>query len=443
MSRTIAGFPFWEAAFDEEGKPQDSGGLGQVVTEIQATNLTDLFIFSHGWNNDRQTAQVLYDGFFQQVRKVLDDARFKNQRVARCGIVGVFWPSVLWPDEQPAGAGPAGGGAATLRTSKPTGSTGIMPLEDLRTVFGAAHEETLQRLHQLLTQRAGGKEALGEFSEKLASLFQGQQKKTDKEDSLEIDALGSKPEVWQNAFKLLSDEETTETAGGGAGLSDELQKLWDGAKGALRVATYWQMRDRGGTVGRVGLGPFINRIAKAAPNLQLHLIGHSFGARLVSYALAGLEAPAAASPVKSLFLLQGAFSHFAFAQSLPFDATRSGDLTGKDKLVDGPLLTTFSDLDLAVGRAYPLASIVAGQDASDARKVVSRWGGMGSDGAQAVNATSLNLRQAGSKYEFKKGDWYNLDGNRIIKNGGPPSGAHSDIIHPETAWAALSAAGIA
>jgi hypothetical protein len=148
------------------------------------------------------------------------------------------------------------------------------------------------------------------------------------------------------------------------------------------------------------------------------------------------------SPVKSLFLLQGAFSHFAFAQHLPFDVTRSGDLKGKDKIVDGPLLTTFSDFDLAVGRSYPLAAVVAGQDASDAAKIVSRWGGMGSDGAQAVNASLLNLGQAGSKYNLKTGGWYNLDGNRVIKTGGPPSGAHSDIIHPETAWAALAAAAI-
>ena len=143
MPRTVAGFPFWEAAFDEEGKPQDPANLAQVITEIQAANLTDLFVFSHGWNNDRQTAQILYDGFFQQVRKLLDDARFQKQRPARCGIVGVFWPSILWPDEQPAGARLASGGAAALRTSPRPQSAGAVPLEDLRTVFGAAHDSQL------------------------------------------------------------------------------------------------------------------------------------------------------------------------------------------------------------------------------------------------------------------------------------------------------------
>jgi len=46
----------------------------------------------------------------------------------------------------------------------------------------------------------------------------------------------------------------------------------------------------------------------------VHLIGHSFGARLVSFALSGVGAPAA-SPVASLLLLQGAFSHWSFAHA--------------------------------------------------------------------------------------------------------------------------------
>jgi hypothetical protein len=441
MSKLVAGFPFWEAAFDDDGKPQDSTAAAHAVAEIKAAGLTDLFVFSHGWNNDRTDAQKLYDGFFQQIRNLIDDARFPKKRVASCGIIGVFWPSILWPDEQPDAIASARGGAAALSGAGPRQPPALAPVGDLKTAFGAGHDETIQRLHAMLEKREGGHDGLREFSEKLASLFPAHSKKTGREDSLEIDALG-KPEAWRKAFELLSDDEATSTSGGSAGLGDELSRLWDGAKGALRVATYWQMKNRAGVVGRAGLGPFINAIAKAVPNLRVHLLGHSFGARLVSYALSALDASGASSPVKSLFLLQGAFSHFSFASALPFDTTRSGELKGKDKLVDGPLLTTFSDFDLAVGRAYPLASIVSGVDNAKAEDVVSRWGGMGSDGAQAVQAKKLSLARAGFEYGWSKGGWHNLDGNKIIKNGGPPSGAHSDIIHPETAWAALSAASI-
>src|SRR5262249_2309461 len=154
--------------------------------------------------------------------------------------------------------------------------------------------------------------------------------------------------------------------GGAVGLGNPFQKLWNGAKDALRVATYWQMKQRAGIVGRKGLGATVlASLAESAKNTRVHLLGHSFGARLVAFSLAGLP-PAltgAASPVKSLFLLQGAFSHFAFADSLPFDHTRSGALKGMAARVDGPLLTTHSLKDLAVGLAYPAASFLNQEDA--------------------------------------------------------------------------------
>jgi hypothetical protein len=68
---------------------------------------------------------------------------------------------------------------------------------------------------------------------------------------------------------------------------------------------------------------------------------------------------------------------------------------------------------------------------------------MGHDGAQAVAAASRPLAPVGQTYEFQAGRFLNLDGNQIITQGGPPSGAHSDIFHPEIAWAALTAAGLA
>ena len=86
------------------------------------------------------------------------------------------------------------------------------------------------------------------------------------------------------------------------------------------------MKKRAGVVGQVGLGPLVAQIRQLLPGLRIHLLGHSFGARLVSYSLAGLPAglTGAASPVKSLTLIQGAFSHYTFARSLPFDPNGGG-----------------------------------------------------------------------------------------------------------------------
>lgn len=64
---------------------------------------------------------------------------------------------------------------------------------------------------------------------------------------------------------------------------------------------------------------------------------------------------------------------------------------------------------------------------------------MGHDGAQGVSAQTALLGRIGTEYTMASGEWLNLNGNEVIKNGGPPSGAHSDIIHPAIAWAVLFA----
>jgi hypothetical protein len=230
--------------------------------------------------------------------------------------------------------------------------------------------------------------------------------------------------------------------GAAGGIGDITGRLWNGMKEALRAFTYWQMKQRAGTIGQQGLGPFLGDLVSQAPNLRVHLIGHSFGARLVSFSLAGLP-DRTPSPVHSLTLLEGAFSHFAFAPTLPQDAARSGALKGMMERVGGPLLACYSSHDTAVGIFYPVASMTANDDASGLTDDLTyRWGGMGHDGAQAVDATIVTLKAKGAQYDLSSSEFTNIDGSGVVKSGGPPSGAHSDIVHPELGWAMLTAAGL-
>jgi hypothetical protein len=239
--------------------------------------------------------------------------------------------------------------------------------------------------------------------------------------------------------------------GGAAGLGDRFARLWDGAKEALRAASYWQMKKRAGVVGKDGLGPLVGRLHAAQASLRIHLIGHSFGARVVSFALAGLPAsaggdgaaPGARSPVKSVVLLQGAFSHFAFAGALPHDRNRGGALAGMASRVDGPIAVSHTVHDTAVGKLYALASIASQDDAAALNDLFFRWGAMGGDGAQAVQANGVALGPVGQSYPFGAGAFVNLNGDAVIKDGPPPAGAHGDIFHPQLAWVTLAAAGIA
>jgi pimeloyl-ACP methyl ester carboxylesterase len=198
------------------------------------------------------------------------------------------------------------------------------------------------------------------------------------------------------------------------------------------------MKNRAGTVGRAGLGPLLGQLPAG---VRVHLVGHSFGARLMSFALAGL--PGGPSPVRAVTLLEGAFSHFAFASPLPFDAARSGALAGMASRVNGPLVACFSEHDGALGRFYPLASFAAQEDAAAAVNPSSRWGAIGANGAQGVGATLEGVQPVGGRYGFAPGAVLNIDASEVVKAGNPPIGAHSDIVHGQLTWVVLAAGGLA
>jgi hypothetical protein len=189
----------------------------------------------------------------------------------------------------------------------------------------------------------------------------------------------------------------------------------------------------------------IGQLATAAPEMRVHLIGHSFGGRLVSFALRGL--PDGVRTVKSLTLLQGAFSHYAFAARLPDDPRSSGVLHGQQNRVDGPLVCCYSRFDTALGTIYPLASRMADDDQSVlgldiGRLLGAKWGAMGHDGVQAVEGTkSFGLADA-LRMALPASGCVNVDAAAVVKRGGPPSGAHSDICHRELAQVVLAAGRI-
>jgi hypothetical protein len=436
MAGEIAGRPHWEVGFDERGNP-DQGEVAALLAELPGQDLTDLLVFSHGWNSDRGQARRLYQLYFQQVPGLL--AQGGSQ--ARVGTLGVVWPSKRWADEPEPAGDLAGGGAAGLGDAAPAAPPADPALvEDLKDVFpGDDQRRALDELARLLAERPEDPAALARFQTLMGELTTTPDADPAGEDQGETALLEDTPE---EVFGRFADAVPRTGEGGAAGLGDAFGRLWNGAKEALRQLTYFEMKKRAGVVGRQGLGPLLGRIHQADPEVRIHLLGHSFGARLVSFALAGLPDPARA-PVKSLYLLQGAFSHFAFADALPMDRSRGGALKGMATRVDGPLVASFSVHDMAVGKLYPLASLSSRDDAAGLEDRLFRWGGIGHDGAQAVEATVTTLGPVGTAYPFQRGRFVNLDGNAVINRGGPPAGAHSDIFHPELVWAGLAAAGLA
>jgi hypothetical protein len=430
----IAGLPFWELTFDADGNP-DPTRRDAFLREVPGSGITDLVVFSHGWNNDPGTAHRLYQAFFGVLAGQLRHAR--TDRPVRVGLAGVLWPSQRWSDEPiPDFAAPPGhgsGGAASIGDRPASGEVvdvaEIDPktLADLRALFPDA-AGALNRMAELLTGPATG-DALAEFHKQMRefSMLAGAAGDDGEDDRDRPGLSATEPgmlmdppvELFERYAEKLQQSGVTfqAAAGGEAGIGDIFRGAWNGAKEALRQLTYWQMKNRAGTVGRTGLGPLLGQLHEVTGGVRVHLVGHSFGARLVSYALSGLPAGLDPSPVKGVTLLQGAFSQWVFAPRLPFDAGRHGGL----------------------------ASMAARDDSAGIGDRESRWGGIGANGAQGADALDDGIRDAGPgvTYPFAMHQVLNIDASDIVRAGGPPSGAHSDIVHPELTWVVLCAGRIA
>ena len=418
----INGLAYYEVDFNADGSlnTANGGGDGGLPAAVAAGGITDLFVLSHGWNNGVDSARDLYVAMFGLLAAQL------GTNLSSSAAVGVIWPSLLFPDDDPA-------------TAPAVPSTGAELAKALTPSF-PGQQQQLDTMGQLLDQQPQDPTKLTQFHQLVNGLVTT--KPQGVEDTGEAALITADTATAFGHAAAMAPHVTSSAQG----IGNPFAGLWNGAREVLRTMSYYEMKNRAGVVGQNGLGPLLASLRGPSGPPRIHLMGHSFGARLVSYTLAGLPAnqTGSASPVKSLTLIQGAFSHFTFASSLMFDPSRAGGLAGDGSRVDGPLLATFSAADRAVGWWYPAASMLAGQDSESATDLVFRWGGMGHDGYQQTpSPTTVVLAAQGKPYGFTTGRFYSLDANAVVcANQSPFSGAHSDITHPEVLWAVVAAAGL-
>jgi len=426
----LSGFPYFEVQFTKDGKVHDPAEAQKVVDFAGGGGVTDLFVIAHGWNNDMADARSLYAGFFARLRQEVDAARVPGAAGRQFGVLGILWPSKKFAEKEliPSGAAGLGDLITTadlqaeidrfgddLGAEKLARAKALVPkLED----SPAARDELVTLLRSLLPHSIEGEEA-----PKQLLTLPGR----DVLAKLSKPAFSAAPAGGPGKAAGLG---AASPAGGAAGFG-----LLSGIKGGLfkllNLTTYYQMKERAGTVGRQGVTALLRQIRDRRPDLKLHLIGHSFGARVVTAASLG---PDGQPPVKptTLTLLQGAFSHYGFAQ---------GYETGKDGFfrrvvsesrIGGPVVITCTHNDDAVGKAYPIASQLAGQVAEALGDKDSLYGGLGANGAQKTpEAQDGTLLPAGGAYQLAAGKLFNLNADAVIKN-------HSDIVKNEVAHVLLT-----
>ena len=394
-----------------------------------ADEATDVLVVSHGWNNDMEEAQALYE----RIAASLDEVRGRpdvggsDRSVAICGVL---WPSKRFAERSLVSGGAAAAGAADPHLAE--------DVRDLGTAFdGAEAEAALKEAADLAPELEHSAEARRRYADLLRSLVTREESEPsdaiDQFFDLDGDELMDRIET--AAFDLMTEVPPPEETGAAAGLGSA-QGLLGGlaSKGRmlLNMVTYYEMKNRAGTIGAGTVGPVLadNVVGRA----RLHLAGHSFGGRLVT-AAASVQQPGA---VASMSLLQAAFSHNAFAQDWKpgrDGAYRSLVTSG---IVDGPVVITHTRHDVAVGIAYAMASRIAGQQDSAIGDASSTYGGLGSNGAQHTpEAVDGRLRKVGSTYDLERGRLHNLLADEFVSG-------HSDVSGPEVAaavWQAVLVGG--
>jgi len=438
MPTTIPGttIDLHELRFDKDG---------QVRSDVTLPGATkQVFVFSHGWNNDANDARNLYGAFFRNFEKI-GQARFNLTAVEPFAVVGVFWPSKKFSEGLAVFGGGDPGGAASIGGRAEGETKVISKLEEMKSLFTSDRERKLLNDAIGLVGELNDKAtARAEFVQKIRSLLDPSA--ADREDA-STTFFESEPDELMESLKLkikTSTNDRTEEDAATAALPSGPPKLalddvvaaenvlsgfFNSALNLLNYTTYFEMKTRAGTIGKSGIAPFLDRLS---PSIEaIHLIGHSFGGRVVTAAAANSTTPR----IRSMTLLQAAFSHNGFSKK------KNGFFRAvvEQKRVNGPILVTHSILDRAVGVAYPLASRINQDDRLALGDKNDRFGAIGRNGAQEMEVMEVDnaetmLRPATDpqSYQFKQPIIYNLNGDTLITG-------HGDVTNEAIVSAVLSA----
>lgn len=421
----IAGIPYIEAEFDKNGA--EAGAQVNLPAGV-----TDLFVISHGWNNNKLRAEELYRKFFENFIAVAHPGDLPGRNFA---IVGIIWPSkeydasVAVSGVSGAAQGSAGLGAADADSSKVLEEK----LDQMKEIFTEpGQQQLLDEVKALLPDLDEKAAARLDFANKMRSLLDpGAANREDASDSFFKDDGN---ELMKN-LKADEDDLDEELAGSGraslalgvgtipvaeggaAGIVEFLAGFKAAAMNILNYTTYYEMKTRAGTVGRNGVAPLIDKLA---PQVQrIHLIGHSFGGRLLTTTAANSKN----DKIASMTLLQAAFSQNGFSKS---DAGFFRGVVDNQR-IKGPILITHTPNDRAVGFAYPLASRINGDKTMAFGDKDDVFGAMGRNGAQKMETGEIVVGQllpVGGNYAFQEGKFFNLEASDFIKN-------HRDVTGKE------------
>jgi hypothetical protein len=418
--------PWYLLPFDKIGVCEAPLTRDSLVQTMKTQNYTDVFIFSHGWNNDWDDANHLYEGWINGFIQLRRDKGLELGREFHPLFIGIIWPStaLVLPSEQ----GPGFRSAA----SDDDAFVGQERAE-VHSLAESVPDAERARFYQL-TQRPQGTGLNEADALALAKILARLYKAPDKEAG-EDPALPA-PEDLLNAWKKVGEEPQKELGNFRVDLS-KFDPRW-----IVRVATVWQMKDRAGTVGQSGVGPLLDEILGATPPAgqfqpRVHLLGHSYGAKVVLSALCAK--PMKPRRVNSVLLLEPAISYLCFSPNAA-GAGKPGGYVDAPNRCEQPILSTYSSCDAPLTKFFHLAlrrtSDLGERAANTPPSIYAALGGFGP--AVDPGISSVKLLDYPNKYPLDDGSRKVIGINATPPNGDckDPAGidAHGDVSNVHTYW---------
>lgn len=435
--------------FDENGTERtddEHGKLSEgVLSRLTENPVTDVFLLSHGWKGDIPAAIDQYNLWI----KAMADCEIDIDRLRMiCPhyhplLVGLHWPSLPWGNEQ---LGSHSAETGTVDFSSGNGhqySAGYYPCltpTDLAT-------EALEIILEYERTHAGSKDKPPrEILFACKVLYQ--------ESGLIGGGLSAAPGHDHDPFDPLALYELIEAQVPASEIPEfDTQSPNYGDNFASRAPgwvvsllqqlSFWKMKERARNFGQSGGFQLLNQLLAAAPEARFHVMGHSFGCVVASSIVGGPNGIGQlVRPVDTLFLVQGALSLWSYAEDIPYGPGGPGYYhpVVREQKIKGPLVTTRSKYDSAVGVLYPMASKVSGDAcfATADEPKPPEIGALGSYGAHGLNSIVVDspMLPATRLYRFEPGRIYNLEASQYIsKIENKTSGAHNMIAEPEVAHA--------
>jgi hypothetical protein len=468
--------------FDAQGYPQDHNAADQAaVIDALLRNspkpITDLWLFSYGWNNNLVDGTRTYDTWVDRMHEVQQDK--VQDPTYNPLFVGVYWPSKAWADysmkqqikpsaeAETVTSGGRGEFEIYSEPSAPVAATSTPDSQDLQRfiddfrpvmdpegIYGLDYKRDFRRLYKLMSQ---AQPRSNQEITKFVKILRKYDTPDPHLDPLERENFGTIPIA--AVVKQLQDKSTVPAPQYEGFVIDKLQQFFS-------VFTFWKMKARAAIVGENGVYPFLLNVKKALSGqkrqVRIHLLGHSFGAKLVTAAVypaahaKNIELPF----VNTLVLLLGAFSQFSFSSDIPVSMGVAGHYATviERGVVANPLMAIYSRYDSANKYLYPFGmsfkafaplaqrfEIGRNDETKELYRIsADPFGSLGANGAQGLKQASyraINLQARDIPYSWEdlsRVSCLNVDGQEFINANDPLVGAHNDTARYEIFYLALA-----